>query len=904
MSQRAEALAAVEEILRSPLPEVVSITGPRGIGRTTFLDALYGRLADDFHVITVPARPGREAFQSGRSMIAAMTSDPVLSSLRSVLEPLASGALSAGPDLDQQIESALEDADLDRPPLLIIDDVQVMDDESRAALLQFFDQARGHGWRAVCAEAGPLLPSAQKTAGSGASGSATAPIPAGRYVRPFLLDPLTIDDSRQALRHRTGVDAPRRLVAWLHRLSSGIPGLLLGFAAELSRETLQGAAPPPIVPVGSDPYLVEALAPTLRTLDARHRRALALFAHHEVVPREWRFADPELAEISELAAAGLVRLTDEGWAPSVPAVGVMAWQQLRYAERADLCRIAYAAWQQRDASEALYYGCQLVDSDPAGSKQVLAEVAGLVERGKYEQAYRLASTWWSAGNGGSDPEAVAVLAELCVQLGYPDVAAPLIDRRFSITDRETRIRLAATGLEAAMVRDRTWDGLLADLRPDRVGSIDTMETRLQTIRTAHALTVRGATVEARSILHGLPETELPETLRLLLELTRARIAVLSDEEPDGDRLRDLLVEWVERDAPGPWSFSATAVADLLALGDARTARRLADLALADPIRQSPISRNGHLITLISVDLCEGWYVHAARRAADLRAEISSDRPWITLHALDQVISAALGQDPETTSPPPSRVQPSTAAESSGYDADVGLALLIQGQPGQAAARLTAALRNGRLLRQGPSTVLADLIEAHVAAEDEKAARRCLARFRPRLLDSGSDRGRAALARLEALVAEPLNADAQFRAALELCTGDVPDLDLGRTMIAYGRFLRRIGQTQRSDAVLDEAEELLRSGSFAGWVEHIALLRDRSESGHWSQGLSRTQRQLVQLIITGRTYAELAEQLFVSRRTAARRVHELYRNLGLAGRSDLVALVHSDPPPWPEDENVP
>lgn len=883
MSQRDELTAEAETHLRSSRPGIVMITGPRGVGRTTFLEALHGRLADDFDVVLVPARPGREPYQSARAMAGALGPDPVLNPLRDALA--AAGPLRPG-------RSGLSPNGFDRPagrtPLLIMDDLQILDPASRSLVRRSLDRACAAGWRVLAAEAEPLLP---------AAAAAADPVDDVRPARTIRLDPWTPAEARAALRRRTGVDLPRRQIEWLHRLSGGLPGLLFGFAAELDRAALQGVAPPPVVPLGRDPYLAEVLGPGLYGLGPRHRRSLALFAHHEAVPLEFRFDRPDWPEPAELADAGLVTLTDAGWSPTLPAVAVLAWQLLRYGERAELCRVAHAGWLRIDPGEALYYGCQLTDPAAADPQAVLDQVRALADLGRYEAAYRLGSTWWASGHGGDGGEAMVVLAELAVQLGYPDSAAPLIERRHGIADQALRSSLAAVGVEAVVVRDRSWDGLLADLRPTHGHASGDLRARLRILKAAHSLAVRGATDEARSVLHGMDRSGLPEPYRLLLEITRARLGVLADDEGAAERLRSLLSRWVDLGAPGPWSFSATGVTDLLALGDPRPARALADLALADPARQSPISRNAHTVALVCVELAEGAYLRAAERLSGLRTEISSDRPWVTVSALDQVIGAALGLDASPGLPVHPRLLRTTAAESSGYDADIGLATLIRGRPAAAAVRLAAALRHGRLLRQGPASVLADLVEAQVTAGDLAAARRSLVQFRSRLYDAGTDTGRAVLARADALVADEPVADARFREALEACGDDVPELELARTMIVYGNRLARTGRAQEADTVHDQAAELLRAGSFAGWLGHLGRLRGQAVPSHWSQTLSRTQRTLVTLIADGGTYGELAERLFVSRRTAARRVNELYQDLGVAGRSELVALVRSDPPDW-------
>lgn len=105
-----------------------------------------------------------------------------------------------------------------------------------------------------------------------------------------------------------------------------------------------------------------------------------------------------------------------------------------------------------------------------------------------------------------------------------------------------------------------------------------------------------------------------------------------------------------------------------------------------------------------------------------------------------------------------------------------------------------------------------------------------------------------------------------------------------------------------DAALDRYRRLgatFDSERAAGRLRRAGLRRRRARQLHglgWSS-LSETERRIAQLVAAGRSSADIAAELFLSRRTVQGNVSRILAKLGLSSRVELVATVvaRNDPP---------
>ncbi|WP_308408125.1 AAA family ATPase [Streptomyces mayonensis] len=118
------------------------------------------------------------------------------------------------------------------------------------------------------------------------------------------------------------------------------------------------------------------------------------------------------------------------------------------------------------------------------------------------------------------------------------------------------------------------------------------------------------------------------------------------------------------------------------------------------------------------------------------------------------------------------------------------------------------------------------------------------------------------------------------------------LSLARTRVARGRALLRAGHVGPARKVLrrgwDESHAL---GAHALHDEAHGLLlsagaRPRRAASRGAGELTRSEKQVARLAAAGRTNLQIAEALFVTRRTVELHLTSVYRKLGLSGRKEL------------------
>lgn len=225
--------------------------------------------------------------------------------------------------------------------------------------------------------------------------------------------------------------------------------------------------------------------------------------------------------------------------------------------------------------------------------------------------------------------------------------------------------------------------------------------------------------------------------------------------------------------------------------------------------------------------------------------------------------------------------------------------MAQGRPAAAQTLLERLHR-----RQGGDSlltahVMAMLVDAHLAVQDEKAADDMARRLTEVAEQSGNRRasGWAALAQ-----ARVLSASSQTKAihhleeAIDHLTAAAPGaVELGDAHLELARF-----QVDRSeDVALMEAKTAGGIFESAGAThksdEAAALARelgDRSRVGPKNLGtLTRREEEVLRLVAQGLTNAEIAERLYISPKTAGNHVSNILTKLNLRSRVEAAAYAH-------------
>jgi DNA-binding CsgD family transcriptional regulator len=240
-------------------------------------------------------------------------------------------------------------------------------------------------------------------------------------------------------------------------------------------------------------------------------------------------------------------------------------------------------------------------------------------------------------------------------------------------------------------------------------------------------------------------------------------------------------------------------------------------------------------------------------------------------------------------PPVIRLQRATRA---------GFVALAAGDAARAADHLREARREALAMGDGDLGAMpfrADLVEALLAlgaldeAAEVAAEHRALAE-RGQLL-----RGAAEAARTAGMVAaargDLAHAIASFEEALAVHERWPVPFERGRTLLALGATLRRAGRRAQAAGWLDDAHAVFAALGAHPWLARVDAERDRLGARRSrGTGLTPTEQRIAELAAQGRTNAEIATELVVSRRTVESNLTRAYRKLGVRSRTELAARV--------------
>jgi DNA-binding NarL/FixJ family response regulator len=231
----------------------------------------------------------------------------------------------------------------------------------------------------------------------------------------------------------------------------------------------------------------------------------------------------------------------------------------------------------------------------------------------------------------------------------------------------------------------------------------------------------------------------------------------------------------------------------------------------------------------------------------------------------------------------------------GRDAQPGLALLrlAQGQLDRASAGIRRALdENGdwslrpRLLSAAVEIALAsgDVAWARSAA-DELA--RLAAQGDVVLLNAMAAHAGGALSLAEGDARSALSA---ARRAWSLWQGLEAPYQAARARVVVGLACRSLGDEDAARMELDAARHVLQAlsaGPDLARVESLAGRAPRKASG----GLTAREVEVLQLVASGRTNRAIAGELFLSEKTVARHVSNIFAKLGVSSRAAATAYAY-------------
>jgi len=185
--------------------------------------------------------------------------------------------------------------------------------------------------------------------------------------------------------------------------------------------------------------------------------------------------------------------------------------------------------------------------------------------------------------------------------------------------------------------------------------------------------------------------------------------------------------------------------------------------------------------------------------------------------------------------------------------------------------------------------LAELIEAGVRCERPEEAAAAFERLRERTAASATDWAIGVEARCRGLLDDD---EAAYRESVDRLARSRAELELARSLLLYGEWLRR--QNRRADARerLRAAHEMFSRMGAEGFAERAR--RELSATGETVRKrtvetrdeLTAQEAQVARLARDGHTNTEIGAQLFISPRTVEYHLHKVFAKLGIGSRKEL------------------
>lgn len=388
---------------------------------------------------------------------------------------------------------------------------------------------------------------------------------------------------------------------------------------------------------------------------------------------------------------------------------------------------------------------------------------------------------------------------------------------------------------------------------------------------------------------GLDSRLGPEQ-QTLVALAAAELALKRRDPGAAAELSRAARDWARRKSPGYDVGASVTVYLLLSVGDLPTAATV--LRAAQPSRGSgALSETAHLVSRVQLEVASTRYQAADSllAEADLIMPISSGGS-AHLWSPEIEVATALGETPKRSERSwrvggDSSLQLPAGARADGL-AVSGRRALVQGRFAEAAVLLQQALAPGGLMFEPRTAVLADLLEAErESGAADARMQELLDRYAEWLPDRDSGRFPSLMGRCRALVADPAAARPLFLQAADATAVDFP-IDRARALVAGARRIARQPDGQEVAITwLNQALAILDSQGLTGWCEHARVLR-RSIDPDAGRELTALEREITRLVLHGRSNADIARALFMSKRSLELQLTRIYRALGVRGKSQL------------------
>ncbi|HEY4829426.1 MAG TPA: helix-turn-helix transcriptional regulator, partial [Solirubrobacteraceae bacterium] len=207
--------------------------------------------------------------------------------------------------------------------------------------------------------------------------------------------------------------------------------------------------------------------------------------------------------------------------------------------------------------------------------------------------------------------------------------------------------------------------------------------------------------------------------------------------------------------------------------------------------------------------------------------------------------------------------------------------------------LAAVLPAERFYTEGPAIwALTELIEAAVRSGQPERACRAFDRVRETTRAAATDWALGIEARSRALLSDGDDAESLYREAITRLRRTSIRVQLARTHLLYGEWLRR--QRRRMDARVElrTAYELFKDFGVEAFAERARVEleatgeRARKRTADKLDQLTPQETQVARLAAEGHTNREIAARLFISTSTVEYHLRKAFRKLGVKSRTQL------------------
>jgi DNA-binding CsgD family transcriptional regulator len=192
--------------------------------------------------------------------------------------------------------------------------------------------------------------------------------------------------------------------------------------------------------------------------------------------------------------------------------------------------------------------------------------------------------------------------------------------------------------------------------------------------------------------------------------------------------------------------------------------------------------------------------------------------------------------------------------------------------------------------------LTELIEASVRTGRPEHARKAFALVEETTSAAGTDWALGIEARMRALISEDDEAEEHYEEAIERLRRTTIRVQLARTHLLYGEWLRRRRRRRDAREQLRTAHEFFKDFEMAGFAERARLeLEATGESaGRRSVDtvgeLTPQENQVARLAAEGVTNREIATRLFISTSTVEYHLRKTFRKLDVTSRTQLADRI--------------